>query len=213
MICPRGPDGHAEVPDGQEQLYDAPRPEDTVTPPRYPETVSTCGQPPYSWVSPATMGEVVDYEYMPEWSLSKELMALAIVAAGLDGVIEATYGVDIYRVRFTTQTWVSQSKRRMWQSRSSRMTTRPRPMPWSSWAPPRASPTSAPAATDANARAATVYATQGQIVMVPDYIGKTSMGGDGGRIHPYLVQRPQPCDGMGSALGCRSSQTRETRTP
>ena len=27
---PGGPDGHAELPDGQEQLYDAPRPEDTV---------------------------------------------------------------------------------------------------------------------------------------------------------------------------------------
>ena len=41
--------------------------------------------------------------------------------------------------------------------------------------------------TEENALVAVLYAAQGHVTVIPDYLGKAGFGGDDGLLHPYLV--------------------------
>ncbi|MCB9766114.1 MAG: hypothetical protein H6739_40435 [Alphaproteobacteria bacterium] len=156
---------------------------------------AACGTQSWDWVPPATLGEVVDWERVDEWSLDKGTIAGLMSLAGFSGLVEPQYDVQTWRIRYTTQDRGEVVEATAILS-----------MPAAAIDAPMLAyfhPTTgfddhcAPSGRDVIwAGPAIVLGSLGYATIAPDFLGQVGFGGDDGMRHPYLVTEVAAVDGL-----------------
>jgi hypothetical protein len=164
-------------------------PQDTEVEP-VPATLepSTCGET-YDTLDPHTLGQLVDWEPAPEFSLSAELLQGVAASAGL-GDIHPTSGMRAWRIRYTTQD-------RGREVEATGLIGLPDPMPEEAvpvmlWHHHSMGFTDAcgPSGRTPEGISQVLMAAFGYAVVAPDYLGMNGWGAASEGLHPYIVAEP-----------------------
>lgn len=157
---------------------------------REPFPPAVCGAPSYRWLDPATMGKVVKYEPVPEYSLDKKSINDLLAQQGF-GTVEAKYGIKLYRYRYETQDRGKKIEATAMLSIPDLLGAE-QTSPYALWL----HGTSGWSDKCAASRliewilAAGLVASQGYIGVAPDYIGMSGMGDPSTEKNPYMIGEP-----------------------
>ena len=150
---------------------------------------SLCGQPPYTWLPTETMGELIAEEPKPLYSLPVELVTTLLADSDFIDILDLRYDVEVIALRHVSQ------DRGVSVETTALIGLPVAPEDESIDASAVAflagtsgfSEACAGSLSEGNALAAVLYAAQGYVAVLPDYLGKAGFGGDDGLEHPYLV--------------------------
>lgn len=152
-----------------------------------------CGAPDYSFLDAGDLGELLDYEPIPFWSLPASVLDALLAAAEFTALSPLPYGVQAYRFRYTTQdrglaveatallalpTWEDEQPRG------------PFPMVLNTHGTTGFSDPCAPTRPDRELEDPAIpcaMAALGSVVVAPDYIGMCGFGAPATVRHAYLV--------------------------
>ena len=165
-------------------------PEEPVFVPSIP--TSDCGGPSYEWAPMDRMGEVVYWEPMLEASIQPVGIEALQQSAGMELVEDVPYGTKAYRYRYVTQ---DRGEVVEATGMVAFPDTQGAPLKTQTvlWLHPTVgfSDECAPSANGLeHAVPMLVGASQGYIVVAPDYLGMTGVGEPSGMLHPYVVAEP-----------------------
>jgi hypothetical protein len=163
------------------------------TPEPFTPTLPTagCGVGDYDWLPTDTMGDILDWEAVPEFSMTAEAINLLLAAADLGGVAEAKYGVDLYKVRYRTQDKGEETDATGFLAFPK--VEEPTVFPLMLWLHPTMGFSDACAPTVLGVEGAAfpiLFATQGFAVAAPDQLGMKGWGEPSAILHPYVVAEP-----------------------
>ena len=152
-------------------------------------TRTLCGQTPYTWLSTETMGDIIAQEPKPLYSLPIDVVTALLADSGFIDVLDLRYDVEVLVLRHRTQ------DRGLSVETTALIGLPVLPDEEALSASTVAflagtsgfSEACAGSQSEGNALAAILYAAQGYITVLPDYLGKAGFGGDDGLAHPYLV--------------------------
>jgi len=150
-----------------------------------------CGAPSYDWLPTDTMGDVLDWEAVSEFSMTAEAINLLLSAAGLGDVATAEYGVDLYKVRYVTQDRGEEVDATGFLAFPK--VEEPTVFPLMLWLHPTMGFSDACAPTELGIEGAAfplLFATQGFAVAAPDQLGMKGWGEPSEILHPYVVAEP-----------------------
>jgi len=144
-----------------------------------------CDMPAYDWVDDTRLGEIVDWEEMPDWSMSRDTIQAMLALNGITA-FDIPYGTKAWRVRYVTQD-------RGQEIESTAMIGVPdEDGSWPLVLAPHGTcgftDICAPSGGDMEDQAFNLLFTAlGHAVAAPDYLGMNGMGAPSGFVHPYLV--------------------------
>jgi len=166
----------------------APDPDEGIYQPPFEPAV--CGAPPYSWLPPGELAEVLTWRDAEFSNFSLELIQAALEEEGYEG-LEPEYGAQVYKLRYSTQD-------RGLRREATAMVAAP--SDWDQEAPPPVvlwlhgttgiSDTDAPSHDPLEGAAqVAILASLGYLAIAPDYLGMIGFGEPSpeGTLHPYLV--------------------------
>ena len=149
---------------------------------------STCGGT-YDWLGRSEVGSIVAYEPLPDFSIDQAAVQGLMAVAGATDTSEARFGVQVGRVRYTTQD-------------RGVLTEATALVAWPDTTGPVDSllylhPATgledfcAPSGRDLIwAGVPIVLASMGYAVAAPDYLGQNGFGDEAAELHPYLTAEP-----------------------
>ena len=146
-----------------------------------------CGQPESPWLGFADVGDVVAFEPVPALSLSLETLQFTLALADFpEELLDVRYGVQTYRVRYTTQDRGEAVEATMLVS----FPLGAGEVPTLAWLHPTVgfNDSCAPSAGGIEEGAFNLlFASTGMFVVGPDYLGMAGFGAPSGQLHPYIV--------------------------
>jgi hypothetical protein len=165
----------------------APEEADTaVSPPDVPP--STCGDT-YTFLPTTTMGEVVDSEYVEEWSLDVDTLRSVVALGGIGDTSVIQHGVHAWRIRYRTQDRGREVEATALVAVPDTAVDAPSVL--------YLHPTTgfedfcAPSGRDLTwAGVPLAFAGMGYAVVAPDYLGQNGFGPEADFLHPYLGAEP-----------------------
>jgi triacylglycerol lipase len=151
--------------------------------------VSTCAEP-YEWLPTTDMGEILDWEEVPEWSLDQAAIQSLVGLAGFEDEAVIIGGAKVWRIRYRTQG-------RGQPFEATAILALPDPAPADPVNVLYLHPTTgmedfcAPSGRDVTWGAVPIaFAGMGYAVAAPDYLGQNGFGAEADFRHPYLGAEP-----------------------
>ena len=170
---------------------DSSQPEDTQAPDveSLESRRSFCGQPEYNWLPTDAMGQIMDRDPRPFYSLSKDLVTALLADSGFSDILDLKYDVEVIAIRYTSQDRgvATDATALLGVPIAPEGETLSTPIIAFLAGTSGFSEACAGSNSEGNALAAILYASQGYVAMLPDYLGKAGFGGDDGLAHPYVV--------------------------
>lgn len=166
-------------------------PTDEPAGPTHPDIAQGgCGLPSTPWLGFAEVGEVIAVERVQAMSLSLETIRITLALASLpEELLDVQYGVETYRVRYTTQDRGASVEATMLVS----IPVGAGEVPTLAWLHPTVgfNDTCAPSAGGLEEGAFNLlFASTGLFVVGPDYLGMAGFGAPSDQVHPYIVGEP-----------------------
>ncbi|TNE52061.1 MAG: alpha/beta fold hydrolase [Deltaproteobacteria bacterium] len=152
---------------------------------------AVCGVASYSWLSPETMGGLVEKKKQEVYSLPKEGIEALLKAAKYDK-FKIKYGVSVYQFRYETQV-KGKKVEATGVMAFPQVTTQEKPtFPYILWLHGTSgfSDSCAPSRKQDGPLSVALLASQGYIAVAPDYIGMNGSGAASTTTHPYVVGEP-----------------------
>jgi hypothetical protein len=174
-----------------------------------PIPTSNCGGPIYDWAEMESLGEVVFWEPIYEASLTIGGLERIQETAGVTLLEDIKYGTKAYRYRYLTQ-----DRGQIVEATGMVAFPDTQGEPLSAqtllWLHPTVgfSDTCAPTASGIEHTVPLMIgASQGHIVVAPDYLGMAGFGAPSGMLHPYVVAEPTAVSALDAYRGMKDLAT------
>ena len=195
-----------------------PEPEDSGTPapPLSDLPTAACGTADYDWVALDSMGDLVDWERMPELDTSAAVIRGLLSGAGYPvELLPITYDVRVYRVRYLTQ----DRGRTVDTTGIVSVPDTDGSFPTVAWLHGTTgfSDGCAPSGQGLEGAAGNLLlSSMGAVVAAPDYLGMNGWGEPADFLHPYALAEPTAVaslDAMRALLSFAAAEEMFTMTP